>query len=34
MSNAPYVVREARWGAKMNDVKMVDAMVFDGLWDI
>jgi len=34
MSNAPYIAREARWGAKMNDVKLVDAMVYDGLWDI
>jgi len=34
MSNAPYVVRELRWGSKMNDVKLVDAMVYDGLWDV
>jgi len=34
MSNSPYIVREARWGARMNDVKLVDAMVYDGLWDI
>ncbi len=34
MSNAPYLVREARWGARMNDIKLVDAMVHDGLWDI
>jgi len=34
MSNAPYVNREARWGARLNDVKLVDAMVYDGLWDV
>jgi acetyl-CoA C-acetyltransferase len=34
MSNAPYVVRELRWGSKMSDVKLVDAMVYDGLWDV
>ena len=32
MSNAPYLVKETRWGARMNDVKMKDAMVLDGLW--
>ena len=33
MSMAPYVVPSARWGARMNDVKMVDAMTNDGLID-
>ena len=33
MSLAPYVVPSARWGARMFDTKMVDAMVNDGLWD-
>lgn len=33
MSQAPYVVRQARWGARMGDVKMVDSMVYDGLTD-
>lgn len=32
MSNAPYLVNETRWGARMNDIKMKDAMVLDGLW--
>jgi len=32
MSNAPYLVKETRWGARMNDIKMKDAMVQDGLW--
>lgn len=32
MSNAPYLVNETRWGSRMNDVKMKDAMVLDGLW--
>ena len=34
MTNAPYLSRETRWGSKMNDVKLVDAMVYDGLWDV
>jgi acetyl-CoA C-acetyltransferase len=33
MSMAPYVVPSARWGARMNDVKMIDAMTNDGLID-
>ncbi len=32
MSNIPYVVPDMRWGARMNDVAMKDAMVLDGLW--
>lgn len=32
MSNIPYVADNMRWGARMNDVKMRDAMVLDGLW--
>ncbi|MDO4174455.1 MAG: acetyl-CoA C-acetyltransferase, partial [Eubacteriales bacterium] len=34
MSGAPYFMKQARWGARMNDVKMVDLMVNDGLWDV
>ncbi|MDR3205806.1 MAG: acetyl-CoA C-acyltransferase, partial [Candidatus Methanoplasma sp.] len=34
MSNIPYVLNGARWGFTMNDQKLVDAMVHDGLWDI
>lgn len=34
MSTAPYVLKEARWGARMNNVTMIDLMVNDGLWDI
>ncbi|NLY82722.1 MAG: acetyl-CoA C-acetyltransferase [Clostridiales bacterium] len=34
MSNAPYAVPSARWGARMNNTKMVDCMVHDGLWEI
>ena len=33
MSMAPYVIPSARWGARMNNGKIVDAMVNDGLWD-
>lgn len=34
MSNAPYLLNEARWGYRMNDQAVVDCMVHDGLWDI
>ncbi len=33
MSNAPYLLRKARWGARMGDVPMTDAMMHDGLLD-
>jgi acetyl-CoA C-acetyltransferase len=32
MSNAPYVLPDMRWGSRMNDVPVKDAMVLDGLW--
>jgi len=34
MSQAPYILRKARWGAKMGNDELVDLMVYDGLWDI
>src|SRR5919107_3110030 len=33
MSNAPYVLPKARWGARMGDTTVVDAMMHDGLLD-
>lgn len=33
MSMAAYAVPSARWGARMNNTKMIDMMVNDGLWD-
>ena len=33
MSAAPYAIPTARWGARMNNNKIVDVMVNDGLWD-
>ena len=33
MSNAPYLLPKARWGARMGDAPMVDAMMHDGLLD-
>ena len=33
MSAAPYVLPNARWGARMGDVTMKDAMINDALWD-
>src|SRR5579864_2371322 len=32
MSEAPYLMPKARFGARMGDAKMVDSMVHDGLW--
>jgi acetyl-CoA C-acetyltransferase len=34
MSNAPYILRKARTGYRLNDGTLVDTMVYDGLWDI
>ena len=33
MSNAPYLVKELRWGLKYGDARLLDAMISDGLWD-
>ena len=33
MSQAPYVLKSARWGQRMGDGKMVDSMVNDALTD-
>lgn len=33
MSRAPYALNEARWGQRMGDSKLVDLMIYDGLWD-
>jgi len=33
MSNAPYLLQKARWGARMGDAPMLDAMMHDGLLD-
>ena len=33
MSAAPYVLPNARWGARMGDATMKDAMINDALWD-
>jgi acetyl-CoA C-acetyltransferase len=32
MTNAPYVVPNARWGARIGDTTMLDSMQHDGLW--
>ena len=34
MSSAPYALPTGRYGARMNDTKLVDTMVKDGLWDV
>jgi acetyl-CoA C-acetyltransferase len=33
MSNAPYLLPNARTGYRIGDQKVVDAMIWDGLWD-
>lgn len=33
MSCAPFILKDARWGARMGDKKVVDEMIKDGLWD-
>ncbi len=34
MSQAPYLVKKARWGVKMGNDELVDSMICDGLWDV
>ncbi|MEW6026091.1 MAG: acetyl-CoA C-acetyltransferase [Planctomycetota bacterium] len=34
MTNAPYILPTARFGQRLGHAELVDAMVFDGLWDI
>jgi acetyl-CoA C-acetyltransferase len=34
MSQAPYVLRQARTGYRMGDGSLVDEMIYDGLWEI
>ena len=34
MSQVPYYVPQARWGARMFNTEMIDGMVYDGLWEI
>ena len=33
MSNAPYLVKGARFGVKMGNQTLIDEMITDGLWD-
>ena len=33
MSNAPYLLKEARSGYRFGDGTLIDAMIHDGLWD-
>jgi acetyl-CoA C-acetyltransferase len=34
MTNAPYLLPEARAGVRLGHGKLIDAMIHDGLWDI
>ncbi len=33
MSNAPYLLKDARSGYRFGDGALIDAMIYDGLWD-
>jgi acetyl-CoA C-acetyltransferase len=33
MTNAPYLIPNARAGLRMGDAKLIDSMIHDGLWD-
>lgn len=34
MTNSPYILDKARFGYRLFDGKIIDAMVHDGLWDV
>jgi len=34
MTNAPYLLPQARKGYRLGNGQIVDAMVYDGLWDV
>lgn len=34
MTNAPYLLRKARSGYRMGHGELIDAMIYDGLWDV
>ncbi|UCD92774.1 MAG: acetyl-CoA C-acetyltransferase [Methanobacteriota archaeon] len=34
MSNCPYLAPKARWGHRLGNGKLIDAIIHDGLWDI
>ncbi len=34
MSNAPYILQNARTGYRMGNGELVDSMIYDGLWDV
>jgi acetyl-CoA C-acetyltransferase len=34
MSDAPYILRQMRWGNRHGSPKLEDAMIVDGLWDV
>jgi acetyl-CoA C-acetyltransferase len=34
MTNVPYMLKTVRWGQRMGNEKLLDALVADGLWDV
>lgn len=34
MSASPHLLRNLRWGIKLGDISVADAMIKDGLWDV
>jgi acetyl-CoA C-acetyltransferase len=34
MSQSPHIVRGLRWGINIGDTKILDSMLYDGLWEV
>lgn len=34
MSQAPFLLKDARWGYRLGNGKLLDSLIHDGLWDI
>ncbi|MGA2876498.1 MAG: acetyl-CoA C-acyltransferase, partial [Nitrososphaerales archaeon] len=34
MSQCPYLLKDLRWGLKFGDLKVLDSMLYDGLWEV
>ena len=34
MSRAPFLLKDARWGYRLGNGKLLDNLIYDGLWDV
>ncbi len=34
MSQSPYILRGLRWGINLGDARILDSMLYDGLWEV